>query len=207
MHGKFSESFPDYTIFIDKFTTDECFLFKLEIFKICKEVKHIMIMIKAVIYIFLNIMWYLMNSWKLLSKNPQTPKKILSHLFTQFPLKDSKNVSPLFFGNIEIFLGPPAEMGKELCGSDRKSSSNPVKSKSINQSKIFSKFQRCIKKPVENISFCPLNCKKSSNVDVWLGPQYLLMLFLCFYGWLWANFVHWFSCIFDMFHKHIFHCF
>ena len=52
MHGKFSESFPDYTIFIGKFTTDECFLFKLEIFKICKEVKHIMIMIKAVIYIF-----------------------------------------------------------------------------------------------------------------------------------------------------------
>ena len=85
-----------------------------------------------------------MNSWKLLSENPQTPKKILSLLFTHFPLKDSKNVSLLFFGNIEIFLGLPAEMGKELCRSDRKSSSNPVKSKSINQSNIFSKFQRCI---------------------------------------------------------------
>ena len=27
MHGKFSGSFPDYTIFICKFKTDECFIF------------------------------------------------------------------------------------------------------------------------------------------------------------------------------------
>ena len=49
MHGKFSGSVPDYTIFICKFTTDECFLFKLETFKNCKEVKHIMIMIIVII--------------------------------------------------------------------------------------------------------------------------------------------------------------
>ena len=30
------------------------------------------------------------------------------------------------------------------------------------------------------------------------------MLFLCFYCWLWTNFVHWFSCIFDIFHKIMF---
>ena len=27
MHGEFSGSFPDYTIFICKFKTDECFIF------------------------------------------------------------------------------------------------------------------------------------------------------------------------------------
>ena len=53
MHGKFSGSFPDYTIFICKFTTDEGFLFKLLTFKICKEVKHTIIIIVAIIYIFL----------------------------------------------------------------------------------------------------------------------------------------------------------
>ena len=52
MHGKFSGSFPDYTIFTCKFTTDECFLFNWETFENCKEVNHIMIMIIAIIYIF-----------------------------------------------------------------------------------------------------------------------------------------------------------
>ena len=42
----------------------------------------------------------------------------------------------------------------------RKSSSNPTKSKSSFQSKICSKFQRCIQNPVENFSFCLLKCKK-----------------------------------------------
>ena len=52
MHGKFSGSFPDYTIFICKVTTNECFLFKLETFKNRKDLKHIMTMIIAIIYIF-----------------------------------------------------------------------------------------------------------------------------------------------------------
>ena len=30
------------------------------------------------------------------------------------------------------------------------------------------------------------------------------MLFLYFYCWRWTNFVHWFSCIFDIFHKLMF---
>ena len=75
MHGKFSGSVPDYTIFICKFTTDECFLFKSETFKNCKEVRHIMIMIIVIIF--------LMNSLKLLSANPQTLlKKIHYPIFT-----------------------------------------------------------------------------------------------------------------------------
>ena len=49
----------------------ETFLvYKLETFTNCKEVKHIMIMIIAIIYIFY-LMRYLINSWKLLSENPQ----------------------------------------------------------------------------------------------------------------------------------------
>ena len=53
MNGKFSGSFPNYTIFICKFKTYEKFsVYKLETFRNCKEVKHIMIMIIAIIYIF-----------------------------------------------------------------------------------------------------------------------------------------------------------
>ena len=69
MHVEFSGSFPDYTNFICNFRNDECVLFihetflvyKLETFRNCKEVKHIMIMIIAVIYIFY-LMRYLINS-------------------------------------------------------------------------------------------------------------------------------------------------
>ena len=63
MHGEFSGSFPDYAIFICEFKTEECFyihetflVYKLESFKNFKEVKHIMIMIIATIYIFFYLM-------------------------------------------------------------------------------------------------------------------------------------------------------
>ena len=46
-------------------------VYKLEIFTNCKEVKHIMIMIIAIIYIFFYLMRYLIKSWKLLSENPR----------------------------------------------------------------------------------------------------------------------------------------
>ena len=54
MHRKFSGSFPDLFLFAN---------LKL------KQIKHIMITIIAIIYIFF-ILW-LINSWKLLSENPQ----------------------------------------------------------------------------------------------------------------------------------------
>ena len=69
---------------------------------------------------------------------------------------------------------------------------------------------------IENFSFCSLNCKKSSNVHVWLvfntytpevdnkDTRTTSLLFLCFYCWLWTNLVHWFSCIFDIFYKLMF---
>ena len=62
-----------------------------------------MIIIIAIIYFF--CLRYLINSWKLLSENPQPhPEKIHSLLFTHYPLpkKIEKCESPLF-ANIENF--------------------------------------------------------------------------------------------------------
>ena len=93
----------------------ETFLvYKLETFTNCKEVKHIMIMIIAIIYIFY-LMRYLINSWKLLSENPQPPtpqKNIHPHPLLLFrPLKIQKvQVTPLF-ANIEDFSGPSCRKG------------------------------------------------------------------------------------------------
>ena len=60
MHIEFPGSFLDYTIFIlSLYTKIECFfihetflVYRLETFKNCQEVKYIMIMIIAMIYIF-----------------------------------------------------------------------------------------------------------------------------------------------------------
>ena len=65
-------------------------------------------------------MWYLINSWKLLSENPQpTPLKkihIYSPIFTHSPLKIQKIQNacpPLFLPTLKIFQAPspphPAE--------------------------------------------------------------------------------------------------
>ena len=109
-------------------------------------------------------------------------------------------------------------------GTARKSSSNPFKSKSINQSKICSKFQTCISNPFENLlkilAFVPWIAKKAPTYMFdWVLNTYTpevdnkdtrttsFMLFMCFYCWLWTNLVHWFSCIFDIFHKLMFSLF
>ena len=102
MHGKFSGSFSDYTIFICKFTIDECFLFKLETFKNYKEGTHMMIMIIAVIYIFL---YYVIFDEQLkitFRKSSNPSEKIHSPLFTHFsPPKNSKIASLPPFANTE----------------------------------------------------------------------------------------------------------
>ena len=97
----------------------EMFLvYKLETFTNCKEVKHVMVMIIAIIFY---LMSYLINSWKLLSENPQprppppTPpqkKNIHPHPLLLFrPLKIQKvQVAPLF-ANIEDFSGPSCRKG------------------------------------------------------------------------------------------------
>ena len=139
---KIFRSFPDYTIFICKFTTDECFLFQLETFKNCKEVKHIMIMIIAIIYIFF---YYAIFDEQLkitFRKTSGSPGKILFP-FLLSPLTKIQKLQVPLFVNDKNFLGLSCRKVGEraLCGTDGKSSSNPVKSKSINQSKICLKFQ------------------------------------------------------------------
>ena len=61
-------------------------------------------------------MWYLINSWKLLSENPQPPsEKIHSPIFTHCPLpKKSETASPPVFAKIENILDPsPLQKGGE----------------------------------------------------------------------------------------------
>ena len=118
MHLEFSGSFPDYTIFICKFKIDESFFFihgtflvyKLETFKHCKEVKHIMIMIIAIIYIFLSYMIFdqqlkitFRKSWAPPWKNPLPP-----FYSPPFP-KNSKVQVPPFLTTLKNFQPPPAE--------------------------------------------------------------------------------------------------
>ena len=73
-------------------------------------------------------MWYLINSWKLLSENPQPPppEKTHSPIFTHSPLKIQKiqkfkMQAPPLFANIENFSGlhplpppPPLQKGETL---------------------------------------------------------------------------------------------
>ena len=101
MHWGFSGSFPGSTIFICKFKTDQSFFFletvlvsELETFEKCKEDKHIMITIIAVVYIFY-LLWYFMSSWKLLAENTQASSdKIHCPIFTHCPHKNTKSASP-----------------------------------------------------------------------------------------------------------------
>ena len=79
----------------------EMFLvFKLETFTNCKEVKHIMVMIVAIIYIFFYLMRYLINSCKLLSENLHSPpyqkKSTPAPFLLTPPLKIQKVQVPLF---------------------------------------------------------------------------------------------------------------
>ena len=95
----------------------ETFLvYKLETFKNCKEVKHIMIMIIAISYIFYilcNTRSVVQNYFqKILSPRPwKNPPFLLTS-----PLKIKKIQVPPFANN-ENFSGPPSERGEDtlLC--------------------------------------------------------------------------------------------
>ena len=110
MHVEFWGSFSDYTNFICKFKIDEYFLFmkvlvyKLEKFKNCKEVKQIMIMIIAILYIILSYVIFdqqLKITFRKFSapplKKPNTP-----FLFTP-PPKIQKVQVPLFLPTLKVF--------------------------------------------------------------------------------------------------------
>ena len=112
MHGKFSWSFPDYTVFICKFKTEVLFIhetflvYKLETSRNCKEVKHIMILIIAIIYIFFiwcDISYIVVNYFQ---KILRPPGKIHTPRFTHFRLKIKKLQVPSPFRQNWKFLAP-----------------------------------------------------------------------------------------------------
>ena len=88
------------------FIHETLLVYNLDTFKNCKERKHIIIMIIAIIYIFY-LMWYLINNWKLLSGNLQSllNKSTPPFLLTS-PLKSRKvQVSP-FLPASKVFQPP-----------------------------------------------------------------------------------------------------
>ena len=57
-------------------------------------------------------MWYLINSWKVLSENPQPPS--LKKSKNPLPPKNSKSVGHPFFSTSKIFQPLPAERGRRI---------------------------------------------------------------------------------------------
>ena len=80
-------------------------LYKLETFKNCKEVNHIMIMIVTYIFFILCGIWSPVENYfqKILSPHP------LKNPFPPFysPHPPFKSASPLFFDNTPFFQSPP----------------------------------------------------------------------------------------------------
>ena len=122
MHVEFWGSFSDYTNFICKSKIDEYFLFmkvlvyKLEKFKNCKEVKQIMIMIIAILYIILSYVIFdqqLKITFRKFSA-PPPPEKTQYPFFIHSSPKNSKSASPPLFANTESFLSLPAERGDTM---------------------------------------------------------------------------------------------
>ena len=93
----------------------ETFLFyKMETFKNCKEIQHIMITI--IDYDFWSYVIFDQQLKITLRKSPfrPLPEKVHSPLFTHSPLKHSKSASPPpLFANFENFSGDPAERGED----------------------------------------------------------------------------------------------
>ena len=75
----------------------------LETFKHYKEVKHIMIMIIAIIYIFLSYVIFDQQLKITFRKSSGPPEKIHFPLFT-LPPKNPKSASPSFLPTLNIFL-------------------------------------------------------------------------------------------------------
>ena len=96
----------------------EFLVYRLEIFRNCKEVKH-MIMIIAVVYIF--FVFYVIFDHQLKttfrkSSALSPSEKIHSLLFTQSSPKNSEIASPPFFAKIEKFFAPPPPPAERVGG-------------------------------------------------------------------------------------------
>ena len=82
------------------FIHETLLVYKLEAYKNCKEVKHIMIMIIAMIYIFLSYLIF-DQQWKItFRKSSGPPWK------SPLPPKNSKSASHPLFDNIENVSAP-----------------------------------------------------------------------------------------------------
>ena len=119
MHVEFWGSFSDYTNFICKFKIDEYFLFmkvlvyKLEKFKNCKEVKQIMIMIIAILYIILSYVIFdqqLKITFRKFSAPPPW-KNPIPLFYSLLPQKFKKCKSPSFCQHWKFFKPPCRKEG------------------------------------------------------------------------------------------------
>ena len=83
--------------------------YKLETFKHFKEVKHIMIMIIAIIYILSYVIFD--QQLKITFRKSSPLKKSTPPLYS-LVCKSSKSASHPLIANIENFSGPPAKRGE-----------------------------------------------------------------------------------------------
>ena len=90
------------------FIHESFLVYKLDTFRNCKEVKHIIIMIIAIIHIFLILLMFDQQLQITFKKSSGPTEKIHLPLFTHSSLKlNSKSASPYLFANIKNFSPPP----------------------------------------------------------------------------------------------------
>ena len=90
------------------FIHESFLVYKLDTFRNCKEVKHIIIMIIAIIHIFLILLMFDQQLQITFKKSSGPTEKIHLLLFTHSSLKlNSKSASPYLFANIKNFSPPP----------------------------------------------------------------------------------------------------
>ena len=108
--------YPNLKLMSALYIHETFLVYKLETFKNCKEVKHIMIMIIAIIYIFLSYVIFdqqLKITFRKSSAPPwKNPLPPLYSLLTPSQ-KISKSASPRLFANVEKFSGHSAERAGE----------------------------------------------------------------------------------------------
>ena len=97
------------------FIHEKLLVYKLETFKNCKEVKHIGIMIIAIIYIFLSYVIFDQQLKMTIRKSSGPPEKIYSPFFFTPSLKVHKfQVAPFLPTFKKSFAPPPAERGEDV---------------------------------------------------------------------------------------------
>ena len=90
------------------FFIHEAFLvYKMETFKNCQEVKHIIIMIIAIIYIFLSYMIFDQQLKITFRKFSTPPEKITPPFLLTPPPKNAKSTGSPFLPTLKIFQSPP----------------------------------------------------------------------------------------------------